>query len=110
VALGVAGTLLVVLGVLGTRAAFQPSLTDADLAYSAAHADVVAHRWARQGAPGTIDPTADIALIAGYYRGDQTQIAVLASRSYAGTFPGELARTDRIDGPLTDACRALTHQ
>jgi hypothetical protein len=44
VALGVAGTLLVVLWVLGTRAAFQPGLTDADLAYCAAHAGVIAHR------------------------------------------------------------------
>jgi hypothetical protein len=109
VALGVAGTLLVVLGVLGTRAAFQPGLTDTDLAFCAAHADVVAHRWASQGVPGTIDPTADVALIAGHYRGDQAQIAVLASRSYSGTFPGERARTDRIDGPLESACRALTH-
>jgi hypothetical protein len=50
-----------------------------------------------------------VALIAAYYRGDQAQIAVLASRSYSGTFPGERARTDRIDGPLESACRALTH-
>jgi hypothetical protein len=109
VALGVAGTLIVVLGVLAARAAFQPSLTDADLAYCAAHADVVAHRWANQGAPGTIDPTADVALIAGYYRGDPAATLRLADHSYSGNSPGESARTDRIDGPLTDACRALTH-
>jgi hypothetical protein len=105
----VTGTLLVVLGVLATRAALEPSLTDADLAYCAAHADVIAHRWASRGAPGTVDPTADVALIAGYYQRDQAATLRLAGRSYSGNFPGTEARTDRIDGPLADACRALTH-
>jgi hypothetical protein len=62
-----------------------------------------------RGAPGTIEPTADVALIAAYYRGDQAATLRLADHSYSGNSPGESARTDRIDGPLTDACRALTH-
>lgn len=106
-AIGVGGTLVVVLGVMVGVALGQPQPPTTDRAYCAEHADIIADMWAWYGAPGTIDPAADVSLIAGYYRGDADAIGRLASQSHSDDFPGELAQRDRIDGPLTQFCLAL---
>lgn len=109
VALGVLGTLAVVLAVQVSQVVAQPKLTQADRTYCAAQATVIADMWAREGTPGTIDPHREVALIAGYYGGDLGASARLAALSYGDNFDGVSAHTDRIDGPLTGACRALTY-
>lgn len=106
--MGIGAALAISLTDAGSALA-QPALTDVDLAYCAAHPDIVADMWRERRTDLAFDLRSEVANIAGYFRHNRLATVALGAKTCPDDNWGEQAPTDGVDDQLPAARRALTH-